>query len=137
VSATGTGGNRASRRRGASGRTRRPRTVLGSLAMIVLAVEFVIIFLAALVIFGLKNLPAWQALGGGGVLLVLVAIAAATARSRVGIVLGWIVQVLFIAAAHYDLAVGVVGVIFAALWVYCMIVGGRIDRRDRAAAARS
>jgi hypothetical protein len=26
-------------------------------------------------------------------------------------------------------AVGVVGVVFAALWVYCMIVGGRIDRR--------
>lgn len=107
-----------------------------SLALIVLAIEFLVVFLAALVIFGLHDLPAAESLGGGGALLLLILIAAGLARTTAGIVLGWIVQVLFLAAAHYDLAVGVVAVIFAALWVYCMIVGGRMDRRERAATSQ-
>jgi hypothetical protein len=112
-----------------TGRTRRPRSVTASLASIVLATEFLVVVLAALVVFGLKSLPAGLALGGGGALLIVIAIAAATARSRIGIVLGWLVQAVLVAAFAVQVAVGVVGVVFAALWVYCMIVGGRIDRR--------
>ena len=111
-----------------TGRTRRPRSVTASLASIVLATEFLVVVLAALVVFGLKSLPAPLALGGGGALLVAIAIAAATARSRIGIALGWLVQAVLIAAFAVQVAVGAVGVVFAALWVYCMIVGGRIDR---------
>ena len=111
------------------GRARRPRSLTATLASIVLAVEFLVVVLAALVVFGLRALPAPLALGGGGLLLVVIAIAAALARSRVGIVLGWIVQVVLVAAVVVQPAVGVVGLIFAAMWVYCMIVGGRIDRR--------
>jgi hypothetical protein len=120
-----------------TGRTRRPGSVTASLASIVLATEFVVVVLAALVVFGLKALPAPLALGGGGVLLLVIALAAATARSRFGIALGWLVQVLLVAAFAVQIAVGVVGVVFAALWVYCMIVGGRIDRRAAAPIERT
>ena len=112
-----------------TGRTRRPRSVTASLASIVLATELVVVVLASLVVFGLKVLPAPVALGGGGVLLLVIAIAAATARSPIGLALGWLVQVVLVAAFAVQIAVGVVGVAFAALWVYGMIVGGRIDRR--------
>lgn len=98
-----------------------------------LAFEFVVVLLAALVVFGLRDLSPLAALGGGAAVLVLIVAAAALSRSSLGIALGWLVQVVLIAAAVVQVAVGVVGLIFGALWLYCMIVGGRIDRREAAA----
>lgn len=105
----------------------------GSLASIVLATQFVVVILAALVLFGLRVVPVGVALGGGAALLVVIAIAAAAANRPLGIVLGWFVQVVMIAAGLLEPTVGIVGLIFLAIWVYCMIVGGRIDRREAAA----
>lgn len=113
-----------------TGRPHRPRSVTTSLAQIVLAFEFVVVALAALVVFGLRALPPGISLIGGGVLLALIVAAAGLARRRIGIALGWVVQVLFLAAGALNLGVGVVGLIFGALWAYSMIVGGRIDRRN-------
>lgn len=114
---------------GRTPRVRRPRTVVASLAAIVLAVEVLVVFLAALVLFGQRTLPPAVALGGGGALLVLILIAAALSRKRVGIALGWIVQAVLVVTIAVDVAVGIVGILFAALWVYCIIMGTRIDRR--------
>lgn len=111
------------------GRGRRNRTVTANLAMIVLATEFLVVVLAALALFGTAALPPAAALGGGGVVLVLIAAGIALASNRIGIVVGWAVQVVLLAAGAADLAVGLVGLIFAGLWVYSMIVGRRIDRR--------
>ncbi|RIX28924.1 DUF4233 domain-containing protein [Amnibacterium setariae] len=94
-----------------------------------LATELVVVLLAALALLGLRDLPAPVALGGGGALIVLIAIAAALARRRAGIVLGWIVQVVLIATFAVSIPVGLVGLVFAAIWTYSMIVGARIDRR--------
>lgn len=124
---------RAPRRPG--GRGRGPRTVRGSLASIVLATQFIVVILAALVVFGLRVVPPGVAFGAGAALLVVIAIAAATANRPVGIALGWLVQLVLIAGGILEPTVGIVGVIFLAIWVYCMIVGGRIDRRE--AAVRS
>lgn len=110
-------------------RTRRPRSVTASLAAIVLAVEVLVVVLAALVLFGLRSLPPWAAFGGGGALLLLLLAAAALSRSRTGIALGWVAQVPLLATFALNPAVGVVGLIFVALWTYSMIVGRRIDRR--------
>lgn len=118
---------------GPRGRARGPRTVRGSLASIVLATEFIVVILAALAIFGLRVVPAGVAFGGGAALLVVIALAAATANGTTGIALGWLVQLVLIAAGVLEPTVGIVGVIFLAIWVYCMIVGGRIDRREAAA----
>lgn len=110
-------------------RQRKPRSVTTSLAQIVLAFEFVVVALSALVVFGLGALPPGLSLIGGGVLLVLIVLAAGLATRRAGIVLGWVVQVLFVLGGVLNLGVGIVGLIFGALWVYSMMVGGRIDRR--------
>jgi hypothetical protein len=118
---------------GRPARQRRPRSVRATLASIVLAIEFVVVLLAALVVWGLRDLPPAAALGGGAGLLVVIVIAAALARSTVGIALGWLVQVVLLAAGAVQPAVGVVGLLFGAFWLYCMIVGGRIDRREAAA----
>lgn len=104
-----------------------------TLASIVLATEFVVVLLAALVVWGLHDLPPAVALGGGAALLVLIVIAAGLARSAVGIALGWLVQLVLLATGAVQVAVGVVGLLFGAFWLYCMIVGGRIDRREAAA----
>jgi hypothetical protein len=117
----------------AAPRQRRPRSVRATLASIVLAVEFIVVLLAALVVWGLQDLPPAVALGGGGALLVLIVIAAALARSPVGIALGWLVQLVLLAVGAVQVAVGIVGLLFGAFWLYCMIVGGRIDRREAAA----
>ena len=114
---------------GRSPRGRRARTVTASLAAIVLATEFLIVVLAALVLFGLGTLPPGVALGGGGVLLVLIGIAALLASRPAGIAIGWVVQVVLVLSFAVDIAVGVTGLIFAALWTYSIIVGRRIDRR--------
>jgi hypothetical protein len=114
-------------------RPRRPRSVTASLGAIILATEFLVVVLAALVLFGLGSLPPAVALGGGGALLVLIGVAALLLASprgaRIGLVLGWIVQVVLVATIAVDVAVGIVGLVFAGLWVYSIIVGRRIDRR--------
>ena len=66
--------------------------------------------LAALVVWGLRDLPPAVALGGGAALLLLIVVALALSRSTVGIVLGWLVQVLLIAAGAVQVAVGCVHV---------------------------
>lgn len=112
------------------GRARKPRSVVSTLAAMLLATELLVVVLAALALLGLKDLPPSIALGGGGGLIVLIAIAAALSTKRIGIVLGWVVQLVLLASFAVSIPVGIVGVIFAAIWVYGMIVGGRIDRRE-------
>ncbi|MGT2426760.1 DUF4233 domain-containing protein [Amnibacterium kyonggiense] len=109
---------------------RRPRSVVATLAAMLLATELLVVLLAALALLGLKDLPPAVALGGGGALVVVIAVAAALATRPAGIVLGWAVQVVLLATFAVSIPVGIVGVVFTAIWVYAMIVGRRIDRRD-------
>lgn len=114
---------------GGARRARPPRTLTASLAMIVLATEFLVVVLAALALFGTGALTPAFALGGGGAVLVLILLAIALARNPVGIALGWAVQIVLLACFAADFVVGVVGLLFAGLWTYSMIVGRRVDRR--------
>ncbi|WP_223690367.1 DUF4233 domain-containing protein [Leifsonia poae] len=122
-------------RPGRPARPRRTRSVRESLGSIVLAFEFVIVFLGALVLFGLKTLSAPLALGGGALILVLMIVAIGLLRGPVGIVLGWLIQLIVVATGFLVPAFFVVGAIFTALWTYCMIAGARIDRNNQAANA--
>ena len=99
---------------------------------IVLATEFLVVVSWRSSLFGLKTLPAPVALGGGAALLVVMAIAAALCphprRHRA--------RLAGAGRAHrgrscVQPAVGVVGLFFAAMWTYCMIVGGRDRPPDR------
>ncbi len=116
-------------------RPRRERTVRELLGSIVLGFELIVVFLGALVLFGLGSLPAGVALGGGAALVVLMIVAIGTLRSPVGIVLGWFVQLVVVAAGFLVPAFFIVGAIFTAMWAYCMIAGARIDRNKKAANA--
>jgi hypothetical protein len=116
-----------------SGRARPPRSTKQTLGSIVLGFEFIVVFLAALVAYGLEALPGAAALGGGGALLALMLVTMYLLRSPVGFVLGWVVQVLVFASGLVLPAIFVVGAFFAAMWAYCMLAGARIDREKAAA----
>jgi len=111
-------------------RARRQRSLRESLGSIVLGFELIVVFLGALVLFGLKALPAWLALGGGALVVVLMIAAIGLLRYRAGVVLGWIVQLLVVAAGFLQPAFFIVGAIFTAMWTYSMIVASRIDRNN-------
>lgn len=112
-------------------RVRRQRSLRESLGSIVLGFELVVVFLGSLVLFGLKALPAWIALGGGAAVIVLMIAAIGLLRNRVGVVLGWFVQLLVVAAGFLVPAFFIVGAIFTAMWTYCMVAASRLDRNNR------
>jgi hypothetical protein len=114
---------------------RRERGVRESLGTIVLGIELVVVFLASLVLNGLGALPSGLALGGGGLLLLVMIVAIGTLRWPIGVVLGWLVQLTVLAGGLLVPDLYIVGALFLAFWAYCMIVGGRIDRQKAAQAA--
>ncbi|GAB3805429.1 hypothetical protein GCM10028798_27250 [Humibacter antri] len=119
-------------------RPRRERSAQESLGSIVLGFELVVVFLGALVVFGLHTVPSAQALGGGAVFIVLMIVAILLLRFRVGYWLGWLIQFGVIASGFLVGMLFIVGVIFTAIWAYAMIAGARLDRRNAAfRAARS
>ena len=117
-----------------------PRSVRQSLASIVLGFEIIVVFLAALVIWGLAptengtfGLPPWVSLVAGGILILGLIATIGLLRYRWGFALGWALQGLILAAGFLNPAMFFVGLLFGGLWWYCMVVGARIDR-DRTAA---
>ena len=118
-----------------------PRSVRQSLASIVLGFEIIVVFLAALVIWGLApdgdgpfGLPRWFALIAGGVLILGLVVTIGLLRYRWGFTLGWVLQALIIASGLVNPAMYFVGALFGGMWWYCMVAGARIDR-DRTATA--
>ncbi|WP_165314391.1 DUF4233 domain-containing protein [Agromyces protaetiae] len=114
-------------------------SVQASLASIVLAFEAIVIFLAALVLWGLTvdgdtpfGLPRWSLLVAGGIVLVLLVATIALLRHRWAFWLGWAVQGLVFVSGILNPAMFIVGALFGVMWAYCMIVGARIDREKAA-----
>lgn len=108
-----------------------PRSVKRTLATIVLGFEVIVVALAALVIFGLQALPPGLALGGGAVLGLAMVAVLALLRYEWAYVVGWILQLIMVAAGFLNPAMFFVGGMFAAMWAYCMIAGSRIDNQNR------
>ena len=110
------------------------KSTMKALASIVLGFELIIVVLIGLTIFGLGlTEPRWIGLAIGGVLAVMCLVSLGTLRvGRVGIALGWATHVLMLATAFILPAVFFVGAIFTALWIYCIVKGGKMDR-ERAA----
>lgn len=105
-----------------------------ALASIVLGFELIIVVLIGLTIFGLGITdPRWIGLAiGGGLALMCVVSLALLRMGEVGITLGWITHGLMLATAFILPIAIVVGAVFTALWVYCILKGGKMDR-DREA----
>jgi hypothetical protein len=127
---------------GAPGEVRASRSVRASLASILLGFELIVVFLGALMIWGLTpedggafGLPRWAALVAGGAVIVLMVATIGLLRFRWAYLLGWAVQVLILAAGLINPAMFFIGALFGRIWAYCMIVGERIDREKAAALA--
>jgi Protein of unknown function (DUF4233) len=123
--------------------TRRPspRSARQTLASIVLAFEIVVVFLAALAIWGLApsgdgvwGLPRWVALAAGGVLILGLVATIGLLRHPWGYAVGWTLQALIVAAGFLNPAMFFVGALFGGMWWYGLVAGARIDR-DRTATA--
>ena len=114
------------------GRSGRPRSVRGSLLSIVLGFEIVVVFLGALVAFGLDALEPPVAFIGGGVLVAVMIVTLGLVQFTAGAVIGTVVQAAIVASGFLVPVMFFIGGTFAAVWVYCLIVGTGIDRRNAA-----
>jgi hypothetical protein len=114
-------------RRIGPGRAGGSRSVRRSLASIVLGFETIIVFLAALLLFGLGSIPAWLALGGGALLCLVMVAVIALLRYRWSYAIGWLVQVIVVMAGFVNPTMFIVGAMFTAMWAYCMVTGSRVD----------
>lgn len=112
-------------------RPRRRRSVTESLLSIVLLLEAIVVFFVTLVFFGLHTLSPGAAFGGGAAAIVVILITIGLLRWPVGIALGWVIQAGFIALGVLNPVMYVVGVGFAAFWVWCFVRARQIDARRR------
>ena len=122
-------------------RVRRRRGAAESLGSIVLAFEAVIVFLAGLVIYGLKALPAdiepWWGIVAGTVVAVVMVLTTRFLRFRWGIAVGWLLQVIVALGGFLVPAIAVVALIFGGMWAYATIKGAALDRRNAELAAQA
>ncbi len=117
---------------------RRPGQITRRLCSASLLGQALSVFFGALVAWqldralagGTGNLLLWA----GSALALLCLVAAGAMRSRAGVYLGWLCQVLTLASALVLPAMLIVGIIFAVLWWVCLSNGLRIDA-DRARLA--
>ncbi|KQS08706.1 DUF4233 domain-containing protein [Curtobacterium sp. MCLR17_007] len=132
-----TDGPRASRP-GRTPRTRRPRRDRGareSLLSITLVLEAIMFFFPMLVVFGKHTLPAGVAFGGGLAAIVVLALASRLTGTRAGVGFGWLLQAAILATGFIEPFMVVVGLVFLALWVFCFVKGGQLDRQNAARRA--
>jgi hypothetical protein len=120
---------------------RRARGAAESLATIVLGFESIVAFLAGLVIYGLKALPAaippWWGIVAGTVLAVLMIVTTRLVRYRWGIVVGWVLQGIVALGALLVPSLAIVALIFGGMYGYATIKGAALDRRNAGLAAHS
>jgi hypothetical protein len=115
-------------------RQRRQRGAAESLGAIVLGFESIVVFLAGLVVYGLKATPAgiepWWGIVGGAVVALLMILLSGLLRYRWAIVVGWILQVVVALAAFFVPAILIIALIFGGMWAYATIKGASLDRRN-------
>ena len=114
---------------------RRTRTASESLLSIVLGLEAALTFFITVTAFGLKVVPAAVAFGGGAALFIVLVFAAWSVRHPWGVWLGWALQAVLIAIGVLMPLMYFIGAGFLALWVYCFVMGRRLDTRNRARSA--
>ncbi|AZH83637.1 DUF4233 domain-containing protein [Plantibacter sp. PA-3-X8] len=111
-------------------RSRALRSIKQTLGSIILGFEMIVMFLGALVIFGLKALPAPVALIGGAVLCLIIVATIPLLRFRWGYWLGWAVQAAIVATGLLVPMMFLVGGMAAAVWTYAMVQGDKIERQQ-------
>jgi hypothetical protein len=111
---------------------RRPRSASESLLSITLLLEGFLVFFVALTAFSLDVVSPVQALVGGAVLIVLLAVAGRLARYPAGRWLGWVLQGALIALGALLPLMYLIGAGFLALWAFCFVKGRALDEAKAA-----
>lgn len=111
-------------------RPRRRRGARESLLSIVLLLEAIVMFFVILVAFGLRVLPLGVIFGSGAALIVLMLVVGRLLRHPAALWVGWALQAVLVLLGLLINVMYVIGVLFLALWIYCFVVGRRLDRRN-------
>ncbi|MFJ4221588.1 DUF4233 domain-containing protein [Curtobacterium luteum] len=114
---------------------RRDRGARESLLAITLGLEAVMFFFPMLVTFGKHTLPPAVAFGGGIGAIVVLALASRLTGKPAGVWFGWLLQAAILATGFIEPFMFAVGAVFLALWVYCFVKGGQLDRQNAARRA--
>jgi MFS family permease len=101
-------------------------------ASVLLTLQALALVFAGLAMFGLRGRfhGGVPALVLCLILAVVMILACAFVKKPWGIGLGWVLQVLTLALGILEPAMYLVGVAFLAMWAYCIIKGGQMDRID-------
>jgi uncharacterized protein DUF4233 len=109
---------------------RRARSVTESLLSIVLAIEAIVLFFAALTAFGLHVVPGWPAwayLVAGLVAVMVFVLDVALLRWPIGVGIGWVLQAALIGLGILLPLMYVIGAGLALFWIWCFTRGRRLD----------
>ena len=101
-------------------------------ASTVLVLEAVLVLFATLVAFGLRVAPPLTVWVAGGVLMLVLVVLSRLVGQPGSYVAGSVVQGVVLAGAFVIPQMVVIGLVFLAMWVAALRLGGRIDR-ERAA----
>ncbi|MDO5701585.1 MAG: DUF4233 domain-containing protein [Bowdeniella nasicola] len=104
-----------------------PRSARRLFCLVLLILEALVALFLALVLNGLNLVESGLAWTIGGGVAALAIVAAGSLRTRVGLILGSLVQVVLLASGWWIGDMIVLGVIFTALWITSIVLGGRID----------
>lgn len=113
-------------------RVRRTRSVTETLLSIVLALEMFLVFFATIVVFGLQRLEPATAFTGGAILVLLLVITTRLLRYSWGRWVGVLMQALLIATGFIEPLMFFIGAGFAAMYIYYLVKGQRIDAQKAA-----
>lgn len=113
-------------------RPRRVRGVMESLLSIVLVLEVFVIFFLTLTVFGLGVLDPVLSFVGGGAFAGVLLVATALVRYRVGVWIGWALQLVLILTGILVPLMFLVGAGFAAMWTWCFVRATQIEKQQAA-----
>lgn len=113
-------------------RQRRARSVTEMLLSVVLLLEAILVFFVTLTVYGMRALDTVPAFVSGGILMVVLLATTQLIRYRWGMWLAWALQLVLLATGLLLPAMYFVSAVFIAMFVYCYIRGGQIDRQRSA-----
>jgi uncharacterized membrane protein len=116
----------------ATPKPRREKSATESLLSIALLLEAILIFFVVMVAFGLKVLPPAVVFGGGAALFVIMLVTGRLIRFTWAVWAGWLLQAALIAIGVLLPLMYFIGAVFCAIWIYCFLMGRKLDRQKAA-----
>lgn len=112
-----------------------PGRTVTRLAASCLVLEAFLVLFGVLAATGVSELPDSTVWVAGGSLAVACLVVAGLVRTRAGLWLGTALQAVVVATGFWVPAMFLLGALFAALWVWFLRLGARIDRETAARQA--